>query len=187
MSTGTSSGLDQGLFDKLRATIESRMTLAREASRNRWGDGYTPTGEHWQWECSNCDTPIPITPVTVMDESLECPNCEWVSVDIRSLERYPGHRGDDTLPHLVTHSAEEITPAVGAHIIAHDPASVLRRLRIDLTLLNSYTVLPPVRSTEGLSGRALEEAIASHFVRSTFEIFINWMAEAYGLVNYDVG
>ena len=178
--------IDQDLVARLRAAIETHMNLALEASRFMFG-GQTSDGEHWQWECTNCDTPIPITPVTMLDEMLECPECQSVGVGIRSVERYMGTTlVDDAypydLPHLVTHSTEEIRPVDGAHIIAHDPASVLRRCRMDLNILGSYQVLPPERTTEGLEGRDKENAVAAHYVRSTFEIFIRWMAEA-----YDVG
>lgn len=123
------------LHTRLRSAIEEQLALAQAASGTRHGN--TPTGEHWHWECSTDDTPIPITDVVLMDEFLECPRCGSVGVDLRSDEQYQTD-SVGTLPHLVTNSAEEISPIVGAHLAANDPAFVIRACRADLQRLERH-------------------------------------------------
>ncbi len=108
----------------LRQQLDTDEQVARAASTDRGGS--TPGGEHWRWECSNCDTPLPITPVTLLAEFMECPTCASVGVALRSVETYPIDWDKRGLPHFVVSGAEELRPVDGLHLQTHDPARVLR-------------------------------------------------------------
>jgi hypothetical protein len=122
------------LHDRLRAAVEERKRVAEAAS----GDhrGATPTGEHWQWECTTCDTVIHITPVTILDEILECPNDHGTPA-LRSAEQYPASIGG-TLSHFVVYAAEEVRPADALYLALNDPARILRDCARDLRVLERH-------------------------------------------------
>lgn len=123
------------LHAQLEAEIRWRLEVARAASSSE--DGSTPTGEHWRWECHNCDTPIALNPVTILDELAECPNCGSCGINIQSVEVYPSRSVGD-LPHLVTHSAEEIRPVDALYLALHDPADAVRRYEGELGVLERH-------------------------------------------------
>lgn len=122
------------LVSWLRSQLDADERIARAVST--YWDGSTPTGERWRWECDNCDTPIPITPVTLLDEFLKCPNCGRVGVGLRSLEEYP--TGHGTLMHLVVKGAEEQRPVDALHIANHDPAHTLRTVAASRAILAEH-------------------------------------------------
>lgn len=109
-------------MDELIAFVHARLDddewWAREASR-RLPDGFTPTGEHWRWECETTDQPIKVDPV--LDVYLEGENHS--SVGLRSVEEYPSTVG--AIPHLVIGNQDEIEAVVAGHVARHDPAHVL--------------------------------------------------------------
>lgn len=108
------------LVARLTAALDETEAWARAASQTQQSG--TPTGEHWQWECSHCDTPITINPVT--DEYVNCPHGCSASVSLRGVEQYPASEYY-TLPAFVV-TSEEVPATAGALIARHDPASVLR-------------------------------------------------------------
>ena len=123
------------LVERLRSALDERERVATAAS-GAW-DSTTPTGEHWHWECTNCDTPIPITPVTVLDEMLQCPACDGWGIALRSDERYPTS-SIGTLQHHVVSGTEEVEPVPALHIQMHDPAHVLRTIQAHREILGRH-------------------------------------------------
>jgi hypothetical protein len=121
------------LVERLRHALDERERVAIAAS-GAW-DSSTPTGEHWHWECTNCDTPIPITPVTVLDEMLQCPACDGWGIALRSDEQYPTSSFSGTLSHHVVSGTEEVEPVSALHIQMHDPAHVLSTIQAHRRLL----------------------------------------------------
>lgn len=120
----------------LTAIWDEQEWWASEASRDR--NGHTPTGEHWQWECSNDHV---VTPQPLTDEALECPECES-SVSLRSVEAYPT-TSVGLLPNFAIHTAEDISSTVAGHIIRHDPAAVLARIEADRQILRLHSPNQP--------------------------------------------
>jgi hypothetical protein len=114
------------LVDRLRAKLDEIERVAIAASSDR--DGSTPGGEHWRWECTTCDQPIPITPVTVLDEHLQCPACGYSPVALRSVEEYPTS-SVGALSHFVVAGTDEQRPVDALHLQTHDPAHVLRTIQ----------------------------------------------------------
>lgn len=120
-------------IEALRNAIAETEAWAVAASQTRQPG--TPTGEHWHWECSSCDTVI--NPDPVVDEFVECPACGSVGVSLRSAERYePSKYVPAGLPSFVCGSSEEVPAASGAFIARNDPASVIRRCAADRRLLD---------------------------------------------------
>lgn len=119
----------------LRAQLDHDEQVARAASGDH--HGLTPTGEHWRWECTRCDTPIPITDVTLLDEFLECPACRSVGVALRSVEEYPTE-SVGPLSHFVIGGAEEQRPVDAFHLALHEPARVLRQVAAHRAILDAY-------------------------------------------------
>lgn len=113
------------LIEWLTAQLDADERIALAASQDRQGS--TPTGEHWRWECSNCDTAIEITDVVLLDEHLMCPACDGWAVALRSVEEYPT-ASVGPLSHFVVSYAEEQRPVDALHIQRHDPAHVLRTI-----------------------------------------------------------
>lgn len=111
------------LVSSLSSALDKREELAKAASSDRGSS--TPGGEHWQWECGDCDATLDITPITVLDELLSCPNCEGISVALRSVEEYPTS-SVGLLPHFVISYASEQRPVDALFIAANDPSWVLR-------------------------------------------------------------
>lgn len=110
------------LLARIRARLDTDERIALAASVGTFG-GQTTTGENWHWECTNCDTEVPITPTTMLDEYLRCPACDSYGLGLRSVEQYRTPSVGD-LPHMVVDD-EELRPADGLHIARHDPARVL--------------------------------------------------------------
>lgn len=120
----------------LRAVLDELWLLATEASRpHREGaSAVVDGGEHWQWECSNCDTTV----VPDLDvEFMSCPACGGWGLELRSREQYPTPYGGD-LPSFVISGAEEVRPVVGAFLLRNDPAVVLRRVEADRRILDLH-------------------------------------------------
>jgi hypothetical protein len=109
------------LVARIRATLDTDEQIAKAASAK--DDGSTPTGEHWHWECNQCDTEIAIDPVTVLDEHVTCSACGGYGIALRSVEQY-GTAFVGELPHFVV-DTEELTPTDALHLARHDPARVL--------------------------------------------------------------
>lgn len=127
------------LSERLHSRVESRRQIAQAASSSDWGA--TPTGEHWQWECGNCDSPVPITDVTVLDDYLECPECKGLGVNLRSVEAYDTSH-PYLLAHLVTHQNEEIKPIDALQILANaEPVTVMRHCDRDLRVLQRHVAV----------------------------------------------
>lgn len=174
------------LRERVELEILRRETLAREASIDRLSGDWTMGGEHWQWVCSNCDTPAPITDVTVLDELLECPNCRSVGLDLRSVERYNFEKFSHPrrgLPHFITNPAEEVSPVAALYIVTHDPASMLLLYRKDLRVLERH-----VPAECGQSARGHRWCSACDPGGSDYNHTSNWpcieivdMADAYGV------
>lgn len=115
----------------LHARITEDETWAREASRK--GDRYTPTGEHWRWECESTDTPAAIDPM--LDEYVRGVDNSFVG--LRSIEQYPTTWGS-SIPHLVISEQSELSPAVAEHIARHDPARVLAEVAAKRARINRW-------------------------------------------------
>lgn len=124
------------LVERITRAIGKRRAVAVAASQD-WR-GNTPTGEHWQWVCSQCDIVVEITDVVLLDGYLQCPTdgCHYYIGSLRSRETY----GDDKrpLPHFVLPGVDEVTPTVALHIQLHDPATVLRHCDRDLKMLSRH-------------------------------------------------
>lgn len=120
------------LHERLNAALDELEQWAIAASSHH--HGVTSTGEHWQWECSTCDTTVPVEPLA---EFMECPSCSSVGVDLRSFEQY-GTVSSGTLPHMPMPSTEEVEPGAAGHIIRHDPAAVLRQVEAIRGLLTVF-------------------------------------------------
>lgn len=135
------------LCSAVRAALDETERWAIEASSDR--DSRTEGGEHWRWECSNCDAPVPITDVTVMAKVVECPNCESVGMDLRSVEQYPTRSVGD-LPHFVLMGVEELRPVDAGYLLRYDPSSVLRRVAADRRVLQRHgPIMVAVVSDDG--------------------------------------
>lgn len=119
-------------MDEVLAFVQARLDedewWAREASR-RDGEGHTPTGEHWRWECEATDQPVALDPA--LDEYLK--GRDGASVGLRSVEEYESSIG--LIPHLAIHAQYEIQTAVAGHILRHDPARTLRDVQARRTTL----------------------------------------------------
>lgn len=115
---------------RLRNAIAETEAWALAASQTRQPG--TPTGEHWHWKCSGCDTTITVNPVT--DAYIECPNGCPGTVALRSVEEYPSSVGP--LSARIVSYAEEVSAMGGALIARHDPAAVLRRCAADRKLVD---------------------------------------------------
>lgn len=81
-----------------------------------------PAGEHWQWECTECDTVLEPDPAA--DEHLHCPRCGSFRVSLRSRETYPSSVAGP-LPSFAITYAEEQAAGSGGHIAQWSPARVL--------------------------------------------------------------
>lgn len=145
---------------QLTEALDEAERVALEASRD--GESRTATGEHWHWECSNCDTPIPIDGVAVLEEFLSCPACDSCGVGLRSVEQYET-RSVGELPHLVTHGAEEIRPVDALHIARWSPATVLRLVKRDRELLKKHDEAVAFYSAPGNLRYPAGEAAALKF------------------------
>jgi hypothetical protein len=122
---------------RLRVALDESEAWARAASQTS-APG-TPSGEHWQWECSHCDAPITINPVT--DAYVECPNQCSAEVSLRSVEQYPTS-SSYTLPAFIVSSTEEVPATAGALIVRHDPAAVLRMVAAFREILDLHEHVP---------------------------------------------
>jgi hypothetical protein len=155
------------LADRLRAALDAEEAWARAASQTR--EPGTPTGEHWRWECNECDTPITINPVT--DAYVECPNQCSAQVSLRSVEEYPTGMSYTLSAFLVSY-AEEVPATAGMLIVRHDPASVLRMVAAHRKIVDAYEVADRYAgegiSPEGMYANGLEFAVLA-------------LAEAYGV------
>jgi hypothetical protein len=120
------------LADRIRAALDETEAWARAASQTS-APG-TPTGEHWRWECSHCDTVITINPVT--DAYVECPDGCSAEVSLRSVEQYPTGMSY-TLPAFIV-TGEEVPATAGALIVRHDPAAVLRMVAAHRKILDEH-------------------------------------------------
>lgn len=118
------------LTARLRTKLDEVEAWARAASQT--SDPGTPTGEHWRWECGECDTPITINPVT--DADVECPNGCSSQVFLRSVEEYPSSVGP--LSAAIVPYAQEVPAVAGAFIALHDPARELRVVAAHRRLLD---------------------------------------------------
>lgn len=102
----------------LRARLDEDEQVAREASRTQFGDGWTPTGEHWHWVEVEHDQ------VLALDPSLDEYVHDGAEVALRSVERYPSS-GGGTLSHHVLSYAQEVRTIDAMHIARWHPARVL--------------------------------------------------------------
>lgn len=112
----------------VQARCDEDEMWAVEASRD--DDNPVPDGGvHWQWVASEDDdivTPDPATTDHVGDDS----GGYGRDVSLRSVEEWPVRSSPGrTLPQFAIHTAEEVLPAVGGHIIRHDPSRVLREIK----------------------------------------------------------
>ncbi len=123
------------LHARLLAEVERRLAIAREASRAH--DGATPTGEHWHWECHDCDAPVVINDVVLLDEFLACGACGSYGFDLRSSEKYDTTVGP--LPHMAVRYVEELRPVAALHVqINASPDDAIRRYERDLRVLRRH-------------------------------------------------
>jgi hypothetical protein len=120
------------LITRLRAAIDEDEKWAVAASTG-W-HGVTATGEHWQWACGECDTPVPVEPLY---GSLRCPACGNSRADLRSKEQYATDSVGD-LPHMPMGGGEEVEPTVAGHIVRHDPARVLAMVAAHREVLEQH-------------------------------------------------
>jgi hypothetical protein len=125
----------------VNARLDEREAWAKAASELR--EPGTPTGEHWRWECENCDTPI--APDPAVDEFLYCPRCGSYGVGLRSVERYPTE-SVGALSSFIVSGAEEQPPAAAQHIALNDPQFVLADIAAKRRILSD--VYEPLREME---------------------------------------
>ena len=147
----------------LRRSLDEEERVALAASQSDYGS--TPMGERWRWECTNCDTPIPITAVTVLDEFMQCPECESVGVALRSVEEYPPDSAHP-LSHFVISGTEEQRPVDALHIVRHDPARVLRQVAAHRKLIDDFAAHEHVIADEYYGCAALRLSDEGHHVPS---------------------
>jgi len=117
------------LIEFLRARLDEDALWATEASRRNDGPA-VESGVHWQWEDADdkvCQ-PAPDTEAYIADG--------LTTVSLRSREEWPSRVGN--LPQFAISTAEEVPTAVGAHIIRHDPARVLREVEAKRAVLAQY-------------------------------------------------
>ncbi|MEU7978228.1 DUF6221 family protein [Micromonospora sp. NPDC049081] len=107
------------LMNWLTAQFDASERWAQEASRH--GDRYTPTGEHWRWECEDTDTAVTVDPM--LSEYVE--GVDGAPVGLRSVEGYPSTWGA-TLHHIAIRGQEELPAGVAGHIARQDPARTIR-------------------------------------------------------------
>lgn len=116
----------------LRARLAEDALWATEASRRNDGRA-VESGVHWQWEDADdkvCQ-PAPDTEAYIADG--------LTTVSLRSREEWPSRVGN--LPQFAISSAEEVPTTVGAHIIRHDPARVLREVEAKRKVVDRYAWL----------------------------------------------
>ncbi|MFJ6729345.1 DUF6221 family protein [Streptomyces sp. NPDC091281] len=96
---------------------------AIEASR-RSGGSSVEGGVHWRWMNTATDEEIVPAPEreSYVGEMAEA------AVDLRSRETWPTTSGVGELPQFAIRYSEEVSSAVGGHIVRHDPARVLREV-----------------------------------------------------------
>ncbi|GIE30156.1 hypothetical protein Ait01nite_032010 [Actinoplanes italicus] len=114
----------------LRARLDEDEQVAREASRRKH-DGWTPSGEHWQWVEPDQDQVLTLDPVAE-----ECLN-DYGRADLRSVEEYPVGSGLGDLPHFVVRS-EEVRTLDAMHIARWDPARVLTEVEAKRKLIELH-------------------------------------------------
>lgn len=157
------------IVEFLDARYDEIEWWAVEASR-RDGDGHTPTGEHWHWEC-NQDHPVSLDPLT--SEILSCAEGDW-NVSLRSDEEYPT-QSVGPLPHFALPSVEEIPTVVAGHIVRHDPASVLADLASKRAILEWHKRWPVLVETEPKFEQIDEGGLSSYAFRMSKQI--QWQTE----------
>jgi hypothetical protein len=123
----------EDLVNFLRARLDEDEQVAREASR-RMRDGWTPTGEHWQWVEPDRDQVLTLDPVAE-----ECLN-DYGRADLRSVEEYPVGSDLGDLPHFVVRS-EEVRTLDAMHIARWDPARVLAEVEAKRRMLDELAAL----------------------------------------------
>jgi hypothetical protein len=101
----------EDLVNFLKARLDEDEQVARAASRRKH-DGWTPSGEHWQWVEPDQDQVLALDPVAE-----ECLN-DYGRADLRSVEEYPVGSGLGNLPHFVVRSEEVRTHMVFARWLA---------------------------------------------------------------------
>lgn len=142
---------------------------AIEASRD--DDNPVPDGGvHWQWVASEDDgivTPDPATTDHVGDDA----EGYGRDVSLRSVEEWPVRSSPGrTLPQFAIHTAEEVLPAVGGHIIRHDPARVLAEVAAKRALLAALEDNATANDFDDCGASAAREAldIARRHLASTW-------------------
>jgi hypothetical protein len=136
----------------LRARLDEDEQVAREASR-RMRDGWTPTGEHWQWVEPDRDQVLTLDPVAE-----ECLN-DYGRADLRSVEEYPVGSDLGDLPHFVVRS-EEVRTLDAMHIARWDPARVLAEVEAKRRVIKLYenALAAQRRGSISLRNRTQDEA-----------------------------
>lgn len=141
----------EAMVEFIRTQLDDDERWALEASRLKYGGEVVSTGVHWHWECGDGDEEL--TPDPMLDEFLECPTHESVSVALRSREEYEtsyvGRLSQHAMP-----TVEEVSPAVAGHVARHDPARALAQVAAHRAILDRYELC----KREGERNRALHEA-----------------------------
>ena len=157
----------------IRSFIADRLAedelWAIEASRD--DDHPVPEGgAHWQWVVAGDDevvTPDPEATDHVGDDA----EGYGRDVSLRSVEEYPVRSMPGrTLPQFAIHTAEEVLPAVGGHIIRHDPARVLAEVAAKRALLAALEDNATANDFDDRGASAAREAldIARRHLASTW-------------------
>lgn len=134
----------------IREQIDADEWWAREASRSSLG-GFTPTGEHWRWECETTDQPVAIDPV--LSQHVE--GHDHSSVGLRSVEEYESSVGP--LSHLVISNQDDLSTTVAGHIERHDPADVLAVVAAHRAILDLWEDV--MRNEDHHAGWVANEAV----------------------------
>lgn len=159
------------LIARLRAAIaeDEQWALAcnRPYEHADKGAAAPATGVHWRWVTGeNWDTVQP-DPVTM--DFVEGPDGSW-RANLATVEEWPSTtrlHGDNVhstlMPRTYSSGIEEMDPSAAGHIIRHDPARVLRRVRWHRELL---ALLVATSESETASNRVFANAALALLARS---------------------
>jgi hypothetical protein len=151
----------EDLVNFLKARLDEDEQVARAASRRKH-DGWTPSGEHWQWVEPDQDQVLALDPVAE-----ECLN-DYGRADLRSVEEYPVGSGLGNLPHFVVRS-EEVRTLDAMHIARWDPARVLAEVEAKRRIVDWCESVEIEFSRAGLGDRT----------DGTHMVFARWLALPY--------
>lgn len=163
------------LANRLLDAIGETERIARLACGRE--QPYTGTGEHWRWEYAGlhddrADSPVPLDTTGAMI-------AEGGAVGLRSVEQYPTS-SVGPLPNMAF-EASEVGVGVAAHILRHDPASVLRRCAADRKIVEHWQATKT--ALDAAEGTIL--AGAGRVRLGAYDNVLLALAEGYGITEED--